>query len=93
MIAALSGLEKWAEKVIAELDTEGRAEYERLVAEVKAEAAADLAKIRTLAGDLETELAKALEAAVPTVEIAAKAALQQFLAGLAPILAEAAHGM
>ena len=93
MIAALRDLEKWAEEVIAGLDGDIRAEYDRLLGEVKAETATDLAKIRVLADGLEAGLGAALEAAAPTVEAAAAAALQQFLAGLAPILAEAAHEM
>jgi hypothetical protein len=93
MIAALTSLEKWAKGVIHELDTEGRAEYERLVGELKAEAAADLAKIRTLAADLETGLEQAVQAAGPSVTAAVKAETGKFLAGLAPLLSEAAHDM
>lgn len=93
MIAALTALEAKVRHFIAELDTEGRAEYERLVAEVKAEAAADLAKIRVLATDLEAGLGKAVEAAGPSVAAAVKAETGKFLAGLAPLLSEAAHEM
>ncbi len=93
MIAALSALEAKVRGIIRELDTEGRAEYERLVAEVKAEAAADLAKIRVAATDLEAGLEKAVEAAGPSVKAAVRAETSKFLAGLAPLLAEAAHEM
>ena len=93
MIAALTALEAKVRHFIAELDTESKAEYERLVAEVKAEAAADLAKIRVLATDLEAGLGKAVEAAGPSVAAAVKAEVSTFLAGLAPLLSEAAHDM
>lgn len=90
MLAAFTSLEAKVREIIRELDTEGRAEYERLVAEVKTEAAADLAKIRVLATDLEAGLDKAAEAAGPAVTAAVKAESAKFLAGLAPLLAEAA---
>jgi hypothetical protein len=93
VIAALTALEAKVRHVIAGLDTEGRTEYERLVAEVKAEAAADLAKIRVLATDLEAGVGKAAEAAGPSVTAAVKAEVATFLAGLAPLLSEAAHDM
>jgi hypothetical protein len=90
MLAAFTALEARVRSLIHELDTEGRAECERLVAEVKTEAAADLAKIRVLATDLEAGLGKAAEAAGPAVAAAVKAETAKFLAGLAPLLAEAA---
>ena len=93
MLAAFTALEAKVKEFIKDLDTEGRAEYERLVAEVKAEAATDLAKVRTLAGDLEAGLEKAVEAAGPAVAAAVKAEAAKFLAGLAPLLAEAATEM
>lgn len=93
MLAAFQKLEDKVKAIIAELDTEGRAEYERLLAEVKAEATADLAKIRVLAADLETGLEQAIEAAGPAVTAAVKAELAKFLASLAPLLAEAATEM
>lgn len=93
MLAAFTALEVKVRAFIAELDTEGRAEYERLLAQVKAEAAADLAKVRVLAGDLEAGLGKAVEAAGPSVTAAVKAEVGRFLAELAPLLSEAAHEM
>lgn len=93
MLAAFTALEAKVRAFIAELDTEGRAEYERLLAGVKAEAAADLAKVRVLAGDLEAGLGKAVDAAGPSVAAAVKAEVGQFLAALAPLLSEAAHEM
>jgi hypothetical protein len=90
MLAAFSALEKKLRAFIAELDTEGRAEYERLLAAVKAEGAADLAKVRVIAGDLEAGLGKAVESAGPSVTAAVNAEVGRFLAALAPLLAEAA---
>jgi hypothetical protein len=91
VLAAFTALEKKLRAFIAELDTEGRAEYERLLAQVKAEAAADLAKVRVIATDLEAGLDKAVESAGPSVTAAVNAEVGKFLAVLAPILAEAAH--
>lgn len=90
MLAAFSALEKKLRAFIAELDTEGRAEFDKALADVKAEAATDLAKVRTLATDLETGLGKAVESAGPSVTAAVNAEASRFLAGLAPLLAEAA---
>jgi hypothetical protein len=91
VLAAFTALEKKLRAFIAELDTEGRAEYERLLAAVKAEAAADLAKVRVIATDLETGLGKAVESAGPSVTAAVNAEVGKFLAALAPLLSEAAH--
>ena len=93
MLAAFQALENKVRAIIAELDTEGRAEYERLLADAKTEAATDLAKIRVLAADLETGLEQAIQAAGPAVAAAVKAEIAKFLASLAPMLAEAATEM
>lgn len=93
MLAAFTALEAKLRAIITELDTEGRAEYERLLAAVKAEAAADLAKVRVIAGDLEEGLGKAVESAGPSVTAAVNAEVGRFLAALAPLLSEAAHEM
>jgi len=93
MLAAFTALEAKVREIIADLDGDARNEYERLAAQVKAEAAADLAKVRVIATDLEAGLAKAVEAAGPSVTAAVKAEVGTFLAALAPLLAEAAHDM
>lgn len=93
MIAALRDLEKWAADTLRELDGDAKAEYDRLLAAVKAEAAADLAKVRVIAGDLEAGLGKAVESAGPSVTAAVNAEVGKALAALAPLLSEAAHDM
>ena len=93
MIAALRDLERWGEEAIAALDEDAQAVYRRLVAAAKTEAATDLAKIRVLAADLEEGLGEAVQAAGPSVTAAVLAEANRFLAGLAPLLAEAAHDM
>ena len=93
MIAALTALEAKVREIVRELDGDAKAEYERLLAEAKTEAATDLAKIRLLAGDLETGLEQAIQAAGPAVAAAVKAEIAKFLASLAPMLAEAATEM